>query len=379
MSDQPPAPENPVSPEVSEIPSVGEHSSNEWIAVPPPHPYAAGQQQRGKGIAMSAMALGLVALLTVTVSAFYYSVFALLGAGLGLVAIVLGAVALVKRSPAKAGGLVGIVSGALSMLLTAVLAVLGIVALASNLAGGQGLSSGSGGSWSSDEPAQSLIEWPANMASGGVVLEGPGDPLPRSAPPLEAGTAPQPARVDRAAANDVLIYVDYRCPHCLVFEQTNEALIDELLRSGTATVEIVPLSFLDRVSEGAYYSSRAAGAIACIADSQPTEVLAAHKALLTPEVQPGAGPGLDNEQLVEVLDAAVGGLDPATSDCITTERFVPFAQAFNEWVFTQPVPHANEADMRLSGTPSIFVNGDFYDGPLTEAAQFRAFVEGRLN
>lgn len=379
---QPPAPQPPQPQPAPD--------NREWVQVPQqtssvqPQPEAPSS---GKGLAVTSMALGLIALLSSLVFGFYFNLFVFAAALIGLAAVVLGIVALVKRSRPKAAGITGLATGATSIIVALVLGTLGAIALTANLLGGiAGGSQGQGQagpddseSWTPDAQPEALLEWPSNMASGGIVFSGPGDPLPLPSTPLQPGTSPVPHQVDRAQTNDVLIYVDYRCPHCMMFEQTNGALLQSAVESGDTTVEIVPLSFLDRASEGSYYSSRAAGAMACVVDSQPEGAWRAHQALLLPEVQPGAGPGLTNAQLVAVVDAAVGGISPSTRDCIESERFVTFAQALNKWVFANPVPNASDQDARLTGTPSVFVNGVFYDGPTDDSAAFEAFLTGQFN
>lgn len=363
--------------------------ARQWVPVPPPHPYTeAPKPPAGKGLAITAMSLGLVALLTSIVSALYFSVFVALAGFIGIVAVIMGIVALVKRSRPKGAAITGLVTGTVSVVVALLVGVLGLFALTANLIGQSSPSTGSGGGqveseseeWSPDSATEVLIEWPANMASGGIVFMGPGDPRPLEANPLEPGTAPQPNPVDRASgANDLLIYVDYRCPHCSSFEQANSTLLESAIAAGDS-VEIVPLSFLDRASEGAYYSSRAAAAMACLADSQPEAAWQAHLTLLSPAVQPGAGPGLSNDELISVIDrAAQGGLGAAAVDCIQTERFVPFAQALNAWVFATTVPNAVDENLRVEGTPLAVVNGMPYYGEPSDAAAFAAFYAEHTN
>ena len=93
-------------------------------------------------------------------------------------------------------------------------------------------------------------------------------------------------------------------------------------------------------------------------------------------MQPGAGPGLSNEQLLAALEEEAGPVSSAVRDCVTNEAFVPFAQALNEWVFQNPVPNTLDANVRLEGTPTIVVNGVVYTGDAADPAAFKAFVEG---
>lgn len=353
----------------------------QWIpATPPAHPYAGGAPKPGaKWIAITAMAVGLVALLTLLVSVFYFSTAFSVAAGvLGIAAVALGVVAMVKRSRPFGAGITGLATGALTIVATC--ALFSVVAFNGTFGGAPDTpaapGSTEGETWTPDTEQESLLTWPANMQTGGVLFTGPGDPRPIESEPLKAGAAPTPNQVDRAAKNDILIYVDYRCPHCGIFEQQNGDYLAELMAAGDTTVEIVPLSFMDRNSEGSYYSSRAAGAVACYADAQPESAWAAHRALLSAGVQPGAGPGLSNEQLLAALEEEAGPVSSAVRDCVTNEAFVPFAQALNEWVFQNPVPNTLDANVRLEGTPTIVVNGVVYTGDAADPAAFKAFVEG---
>lgn len=67
----------------------------------------------------------------------------------------------------------------------------------------------------------------------------------------------------------VEIYFDYMCPACGAFEAANGDELDRLLEAGVVRVELRPLSFLDDQSNGTAYSTRAANAIATVADAAP--------------------------------------------------------------------------------------------------------------
>lgn len=362
----------------------------EWIPVPTsagataPSP---GKAPGGKGLATAAMSIGLIALFTVLVSAFYYHAFIAMGGFAGVVAVALGIVALVKRSRPKGAAIAGLASGAFAILAAIVLAVLVTVTVTTNLLEDGTPAENSGGS---DEPwvpgtEQQLLEWPSNMATGGIVFAAvdggsdPSIPVPLPSDPPAPATPPAERQPDRQSGNDVLVFVDYSCPHCALFEQRHGEFLRELAVSGAASVEIVPLSFLDRASAGSYYSSRAAGAMACLADSQPEAAWLGNAALLDPAVQPNGGSALTNEDLVRLLDDAAGGLNDGARGCIETERFVPFVQSLNQWVFANPVSGALDSESRLQGTPTIFVNGVYFDGDPENPAAFTAFYEEQAN
>lgn len=349
----------------------------QWIAVPPAVPPTAQGPSGRRGLAIAAMAIGLMAILTAVVSAFYFSIFIVLGAVLGLVAVGLGIAALVKRQVPRPASVTGLVAGGLAVV---VAVAIGGIALGSFTAA-QIPSSGSGSSeageeapdegdggddWSPEEEQESLIEWPANMATGGFLFAaGDGGPEPERSAPLAAGTAPEPAAVDRGnGPADILLYVDYRCPHCVDFEAVNADALEDLVSSGAATLEIRPMSFVSP------FSQHLSGAMSCVVDAQPESAWAAHLALLDRETQHIAGAA----ELIAVLDDATGGLGDAARSCIESERFLVFAQALSDWYVASPVPNAVDPALRVQGTPLAVVNGVPYTGPPSDQAAFAAFL-----
>ena len=60
-------------------------------------------------------------------------------------------------------------------------------------------------------------------------------------------------------------YIDFMCPVCNQFEQLYGEAIDGLVDDGTITLNIHPISILDRASQGTEYSTRAANAMYCVA------------------------------------------------------------------------------------------------------------------
>lgn len=354
----------------------------QWIPVPPPNPYAqAGSGRPGKGLGITSMAVGLVALLTAIIAAAYFAPAAFIGGFFGLIAVVLGIIALVKKQRPKGTWITGLVAGGIAMLLGLVIGALGVGTMALQALGASpggtlrdSLEPGTESKPGEAEPRPSLIEWPANMATGGIVFGEWLEPM-RSAP-LEPGEAPEISEVDRGSGVlDIRVYVDYRCPYCGIFEQTNGPMLSELVHGGAATLELVPLTFLDKASQGSYYSSRASAAVACVVDGQPESAWAAHSTLLAPEVQPReGGTGQTNEELFAILDRSTGGLSASVEDCITTERFVPFAQALTSWVFSNPVPNAEDPELQVNATPFVVVNGIPYEGNPGDSEAFTVFL-----
>ena len=71
-------------------------------------------------------------------------------------------------------------------------------------------------------------------------------------------------------------YVDFMCPVCNQFEQAYGEAIQGLVDDGTITLNIHPISILDRASQGTEYSTRAANAMYCVAAADGTGGGAVH-------------------------------------------------------------------------------------------------------
>lgn len=382
------------------------NDNRDWTPVAPPHPYGAAgatqpgsaqpgstppQQPQGRAFAITAMGLGLAALLTVIVSALYFSDFVAIGAGIGVVAAVVGIVALVQRHAPRVASITGIAAAAAAVLVAAVVFGMhlggsspfdtstGSGAEASDDSGAQDGSGdrGTGDEASGDADADTdtdtdtnatdpALMWPANFATGGFhFTQGEDGPQLLRSDPLDGNTAPQPADVNRAEGPaDFLLYVDYRCPHCFDFEAANIERIQQLVTDGLATIEIRPMAFVSDLSPAL------SGAMMCVAQEQPDDAWQAHTTLLGPDVQ-----NLTSlESIVEALDAGVGGLDGASSSCIADLRFAQFAQAVGQWYTMSPVPHSIDPDLQVRGTPLAVVNGVPYTGMPADKEAFEVFL-----
>lgn len=234
-----------------------------------------------------------------------------------------------------------------------------------------------------DEPqtgepeATASFSWPKNLATGGIIFTGNGtadiDVVRSAAPAAETAPAPRDA-ADLGEKALVHLYLDYRCPYCALFDETNNQTLTSVVESGEAAVEVHTLTFLDRIDEADAYSSRAAGAVTCVASEQPEAAWAAHLALGSPQFQPSESTpkGHDNAAITAEIDR-VAKLDDETKACIAENRFVSFTKTLSDWWFANPVP--DTTDVKVSGTPFIVVNGTPYAGAPDDAAAFRSFLE----
>jgi protein-disulfide isomerase len=197
--------------------------------------------------------------------------------------------------------------------------------------------SAAGKASSDDDAAQKNLVVPATATANGAI---------------SVGNANAPVKLE--------VYLDYMCPFCGRFERTNGAELDRLVTDGTVQLHIYPLSFLDRTSSGTRYSTRAANAIATVADRMPDKVLEFNKALYAGQPAEGSS-GLSDEEI-----AALAAKSRVPPEVISL---------FHEGIFETWIAKFTDAAFRtgISGTPTVKINGvvfkgDLYTiGPLTQA------------
>lgn len=211
---------------------------------------------------------------------------------------------------------------------------------------------------------------PLNMASDGIQLSQGAVATETAA--LAAGMDPIPnERDEESGVLDIQMYVDYLCPFCAQFEATNSDYISSLMENGDTTVEIHPLAVLDRVSQGTKYSTRASNAAACVANFSPNQFYDFHTILF--ENQPAENSvGLSDDELIE-LTTQVELEDPdKVADCIRNQEFKAWVGASTARALNGPIPDTNVD--KVTGTPTVIVNGLKYEGSITDLASFQAFV-----
>ena len=156
------------------------------------------------------------------------------------------------------------------------------------------------------------------------------------------------------------------CPYCQRFEQANGPGLKQLVDEGTIRLEIHPMSFLDRTSQGARYSTRAANAFVTVAQADPDRILAFNRALY--DNQPAEGTtGLTDAQLATLAQDV--GVAPSVTDT--------FGQLSHE----QWVADGTQADFAsgVTGTPTVLIDGKPFTGDLLTADALRSAIETAAN
>ncbi|MGV8884844.1 MAG: DsbA family protein [Microbacteriaceae bacterium] len=212
---------------------------------------------------------------------------------------------------------------------------------------------------------------PLNMASDGILFDSTASAAmsPVKTAALAASATPVATPQEKTGPVSIVVYADYQCPFCAQFEQTNGKQIVTWVAGGIATLEMHPVALLDGASLGTRYSSRAANAVACVANYQPDDFYLASTALFASQPAEQTR-GLKNDEIVKIVEKS-GADDPAIAQCIRDESFKSWVTAATLRT-RQPLPNSDEP--YLSSTPTVLVNGVRYPGSPGDAAAFLQFV-----
>lgn len=208
---------------------------------------------------------------------------------------------------------------------------------------------------------------PLNMLSDGIKIGKDFKAVPTSG--LKPGQDPV-ASASNVPSDvfDIRVYVDYLCPVCGAFEKANAAHIKQLVADGVATLEIHPITILDRLSMGTKYSTRAVNAAACVANYSPDSYFD-FSALLFENQPSENSAGLTDDQIIQVAKKANVNRESAIASCITGQEFKNWVSASTSRALAGPVP-GTTVD-KITGTPTVFVNGQQY--------QFTTDASGAFN
>ncbi len=165
-------------------------------------------------------------------------------------------------------------------------------------------------------------------------------------------------------------YVDFQCPYCKQFEQTNSTQIQSWIKAGQATLSIHPIAILDNSSQGNKYSTRSANAAACVANYDPNNYYNVFSALYANQPPENTG-GLSDTQILAIL-AKGGEKSSLVTKCVTNQTFVNWVTTATVRAVNGPIPNADIS--KVTQTPTVIVNGVSYRGTLNNASEFASFV-----
>lgn len=291
----------------------------------------------------------------------------------GLAGIITGHMALsqIKRTGEDGKGLAiaGLVIGYV-MTLVAVVWAIALVASLVVLGVAADNAAGSPDSSTQQDGVTSTGDVPANANAFGGITFGKGGALvpptttdtsvDLSQLPEEGGEALDPAAIGIQASVkgepvQMVVFLDFMCPHCAAFEQTQGPEIQALQEQGKITVEYRPIGYLDRFSSGTNYSSRSAAAAACVANESPESYKKYLDSLFANQPAENSK-GLDAATLGAMAKDAGA---PDIADCIDSKTYRPYVEFARGLASTHGV----------QGTPTVFMDGvQWQDGSFTDFA-----------
>jgi protein-disulfide isomerase len=173
------------------------------------------------------------------------------------------------------------------------------------------------------------------------------DPTPSATQSASAATAWDPATGTITVGDGdhrIDVWVDPMCPYCAKFDAAQGDALARWVADGDARVVLHPLTFLDRVSNGSAYSTRAATALAAVGEQRPDALLPVLADLM--EHQPAENTaGLDDEQIADI--ARAHGVDVRSA----------LASRPHDALFARLSAEAFAGDGAITGTPTVRVDG----------------------
>jgi protein-disulfide isomerase len=154
----------------------------------------------------------------------------------------------------------------------------------------------------------------------------------------------------KQAANTVDVYEDFLCPICGRFEANFSGELTQAINDGKVQVRYHPVAILNRATNPAGYSLRAANAGICAAEVGIFP--AYHEKLFTEQPSEGSA-GLTDQELIDKANQ-VGA--PATfANCVSSGKY-------SKAVTAETLRAAKDTSLRAEGsngfgTPTVTVNG----------------------
>ncbi|MFF1879212.1 DsbA family protein [Leifsonia sp. NPDC058230] len=168
------------------------------------------------------------------------------------------------------------------------------------------------------------------------------------------------------------LWFDPMCPACGAFEKANGETLATAVSDGTITLRLRPLTFLDRLSNGTGYSTRAVAALTCVGVNDPDNALKYFQTLYKDQPEEGSS-GLTNKQLAQ--RATDLGIDDITACLEDSGPYQAWAQQNTARSQTGPIDVEGSDLTSISQTPTILVNGKQFTGDITKASEFTDFLQ----
>lgn len=198
-------------------------------------------------------------------------------------------------------------------------------------------------------------------------------------PPAAAIVAPAAAVeygvVAGSGTVSVQLWTDLSCPHCRSLETVTGADIQRWVEDGDIRLTIHPLNFVsEKRGDDTDWSTRAANALAAVADAGQADRIPAFYALLQEHQVSEAG-ALDDDGILAL--AAQAGVTADIREAVESQRFADWVSASNEHWIGRTIDGTAQV---VQGVPILVVDGQVFEirGDGTDGARLQAMVEAAL-
>lgn len=153
------------------------------------------------------------------------------------------------------------------------------------------------------------------------------------------------------------VYLDFMCPFCGEVSRAVDPTLTRMLNAGQIRVSLHILDFLDRLSTDEY-SSRAASAVATLADKDPSHVMPVVESFFGRDFQPPEEhyTPVSAKMLADRMVKA--GVDETLAAQAARGEYVEWAKAVNDYTITRKDIEDTKGEV---STPTFLVNGRFWD------------------
>jgi protein-disulfide isomerase len=164
----------------------------------------------------------------------------------------------------------------------------------------------------------------------------------------------------------VTVFLDFMCPYCGQFDRANGDALAAAVEDGTAKVEIHPMAFLDDMSSGTKYSTRAANAFATVANHDAATALTFSQLLFDQQPEENTA-GLTDSTLAQLASQAGAPADVVAA--FGKQTFQPWVAKITQQAF----------DSGVTGTPTVKINGQTFTGDLYTAGPLAEAITAAAN
>lgn len=214
---------------------------------------------------------------------------------------------------------------------------------------------------------------PANLYNNGIVqtkngIEKSGSPAiynvsSKGKISLKSKATGTPADLS-SAKNHIILYIDYNCPVCKEFETSYGAYIQNLVKTGQATLEVRPIAFISQ------WSAQAANAAAAVATYSPQSFPKFTTYMY--EHQPDENGPYPSDATLKKYVKKIGVKNyKKIAHAIDTRAYYTWVQSATGISSAKPLPGVEDTTKRVSGTPTVIINGQV----ITDFTQFSTEYE----